>query len=121
MFGFYAKGMELIDIAMLKRDNLDGDILTYKRRQKGKEHKVELGDKAKSIIKKYCSENNEYLFPIIQRKWIYSYSTARNELADSLKKIGMILQLPVKLTFSMNIYSWQAILNSSNIAELLVP
>lgn len=120
MFGFYTKGMELVDIAMLKRENLDGNTLIYKRRHKGKEHKVELGEKAMSIIEKYHNANNEYLFPIIQRKWTYSYSTARNEFAVSLKKIGMILQLPVKLTFSMNIHTWQAIIKSSNIAEMLV-
>ncbi len=120
MFGFYTKGMELVDIAMLKRENLDGNTLIYKRRQKGKEHKVELGEKAMSIIEKYHSDNNEYLFPIIQRKWTYSYSSARNEFADSLKKIGMMLHLPVKLTFSMNIHSWQTIIKSSNIAEMLV-
>ncbi len=120
MFGFYTNGMELIDIAMLKRVNLNGNTLTYKRRQKGKERMVPLGDKAMSIIEKYKNEGKEYLFPIINRKWMYSYSTARNEFADSLKKIGMKLHLPVKLTFSMNIYSWQTIMQSANIAELII-
>lgn len=120
MFGFYAKGMELIDIAMLREGNLDGNILTYNRRQKGKEHKVELGEKAISIVEKYKKEGKEYLFPIIHRKWMYSYNTARTEFADSLKKIGEKIQLPVKLTFSMNIYSWHTILNSANIAELII-
>lgn len=120
MFGFYTKGMELIDIALLKKENLNGNTLTYRRRQKGKEYKVELGDKAMSIVEKYQNVDKEYLFPIIRRKWIYSYSTARTEFADSLKKIGIILHLPVKLKFSMNIHSWQSIINSSNIAEMLV-
>lgn len=120
MFGFYAKGMELIDIAMLKRENLNGKTLTYNRRQKGKERKVELGEKAISLIEKYHCDDNDYLFPVIQRKWMYSYSTARIEFADSLKKIGMKLQLPVKLTFSMNIYSWESIIKNVNIAEALV-
>lgn len=120
MFGFYAKGMELIDIALLKRENLNGKTLTYNRRQKGKERKVELGEKAISIVEKYHCDDNEYLFPVIQRKWMYSYTTARNEFADSLKKIGMKLQLPVKLTFSMNIYSWESIIKNVNLAEVLV-
>jgi len=120
MFGFYTHGMELVDIAMLKKNNLEDNILTYKRRQKGKERKVVLGDKALSIVKKYNNVENEHLFPIIQRKWMHSYSTARNEFAVSLNKIGEMLQLPEKLTFSMNIYSWQSIMQSANIAEMLV-
>ena len=120
MFGFYAKGMELIDIAMLRKGNLNGNTLTYNRRQKGKERKIELGEKAMSIVEKYRSDDNDYLFPIIQRKWTYSYSTVRNEFADSLNKIGKKLQLPVKLTFSMNIYSWESIIKNINLAEVLV-
>lgn len=120
MFGFYAKGMELIDIAMLRKGNLNGNTLTYNRRQKGKERKIELGEKAMSIVEKYRSDDNDYLFPIIQRKWTYSYSTVRTEFADSLNKIGKKLQLPVKLTFSMNIYSWESIIKNINLAEVLV-
>ena len=120
MFGFYAKGMELIDIAMLRKGNLNGNTLTYNRRQKGKERKIELGEKAMSIVEKYRSDDNDYLFPIIQRKWTYSYSTVRNEFADSLNKIGQKLQLPVKLTFSINIYSWESIIKNINLAEVLV-
>ena len=101
MFGFYAKGMELIDIAMLRKDNLNSNTLNYNRGQRGKEHKVEFGEKAISIVNKYRGDDNDYMFPIIQRK--YSYSTVRNEFADSLNKIGIRLQLPIKLTFSMNI------------------
>lgn len=121
MFGFYAKGMELIDIAMLKRENLTQNTLRYKRRQKGKERQVDLGDKAMFIVEKYKNDCKEYLFPIIQRKWMYSYTTARAEFADSLKKIGSILQLPGKLTFNMNIYSWESIIRNVNIAESLIP
>lgn len=120
MFGFYTQGMELIDIAMLKKENLSAHTLVYKRRQKGKERKINLGDKALAIIEKYNNGDSEYLFPIIQRKWRYSYSTARNEFADSLSKIGIKLQLPVKLTFSMNIYSWESVIRNVNIAEALV-
>lgn len=120
MFGFYAKGMELIDLAMLKRENLNGSTLIYNRRGKGKERKVELGHKAMAIVDKYNREDCEFLFPIIQRKWMYSYSTARRELADSLKIIGMKLQLPINLTFSMNIYSWKSVIKNANIAEALI-
>lgn len=120
MFGFYAQGMELNDVANLKAGNIDGRTLTYKRRQKGKERTVVLGDKAMAIIEKYRNDSRQYLFPIIQRKWMLSYTSARNEVADSLNKIGQRLDPPIKLTFSMNSYSWQAIIKSANLAEMVV-
>lgn len=120
MFGFYNQGMELVDIAMLRKENLIGNILSYRRRQKGKKRTIILGDRSLSIISKYRDDNKEYLFPIIQRKWMYSYTTARTEIADSLTKIGRMLTPPQKLTFSMNIHSWESIIKQTNIAEALI-
>lgn len=120
MFAFFAHGMELVDVASLKKDNLNGNTLVYRRRQKGKEHEIVLGDKAMGIIEKYDNHNTEYLFPIIPRKWEYSYTTAQVEISDSLNKIGQLLKPSIRLTFSMNIHSWQSIINSVNITENLV-
>jgi len=64
LFGFYAKGMELVDVANLKVENLNGNILTYHRRLKGKERTVMLGNAALSIIRKYHDKNRDYLFPL---------------------------------------------------------
>lgn len=120
MFGFYAQGMELTDVANLKVENIRGNILTYRRRLKGKERTVMLGNDALSIIRKHHDKGSDYLFPLIQRQWRYSYTTVRNEIAVSLKKIGQILDLPVPLTYSMNIYSWQSIIRNADIAKLFI-
>ena len=120
MFGFYTHGMELTDIATLTRDNLDGNVLTYRRRLRGRERRVTLGAKAMSIVDRYRDVDREYLFPILRRRWTYAYTTARNGLAESLATIGRRLEPPVRLTFSMNIHSWQSLINTANIAEALV-
>lgn len=120
IFGFYAQGMELIDVANLKDSNLKNNILSYRRRQKGKERSVKLGENALAIIRKYHDKERGYLFPLLRRQWTYSYSTVRVEIAASMKKIGQMLNLPSGLTYSMNIYSWQSIIRSSNLAELLI-
>ena len=120
MFGFYAKGMEFVDVANLKVENLNGNILTYRRRLKGKERTEMLGKGALSIIRKYQDKSRDYLFPLLQRRWMYSYTTVRSEIAISLKRIGRMLELPIPLTYSMNIYSWQSIIRNANIAKLLI-
>ena len=111
MFGFYAQGMEFIDVANLRTDNLKDNVLTYRRRLKGKVRNVVLGNRALAIISK---------FPILQRKRSYAYSTVKVEIAASLKKIGQMLNLLHSLTFSMNIYSWQSIIRKTNITELFI-
>ena len=120
MFGFYAQGMEFIDVANLRTDNLKDNVLTYRRRLKGKVRNVVLGNRALAIISKYHDDNNDYIFPILQRKRSYAYSTVKVEIAASLKKIGQMLNLLHSLTFSMNIYSWQSIIRKTNITELFI-
>lgn len=120
LFGFYAKGMELVDVANLKVENLNGNILTYHRRLKGKERTVMLGNAALSIIRKYHDKNRDYLFPLLQRQWMYSYTTVRCEIAASLKRIGQMLEQPISLTYSMNIYTWQSIIRNADIAKLFI-
>lgn len=120
IFAFYAQGMELVDVVSLTSTNLSGNLLTYQRRNKGKKHCVVLGEKAMSIIEKYHDERHAYIFPLIQRQWMHSYASVRNEISVSLKEVGRRLNLTSNLTFSMNIYSWQAMAKSVNIAELLV-
>lgn len=120
IFGFYAQGMEFIDVANLRTDNLKDNILTFRRRLKGKIRQVVLGKKALAIISKYHDDNNDYIFPILKREKLYAYSTVKVEIASSLKKIGQMLNLSHNLTFSMNIYSWQSIIRKNNITELFI-
>lgn len=120
MFGFYAQGMELANIVNLRVDNLNGNILTYRKRGNGTERSVILGDKALSIIRKYHDKDRDSLFSLNRRRWPYSYTTIRTVIATSLKKIGQLLNLSSGLTFSMNIHVWKSISQSTNIAELLV-
>lgn len=119
MFAFYAGGMELVDVANLKVDDLEGNVLTYNRRLKGARRVVVLGDKSMSIIAKYSLPGRKYLFPLIERKWMLAFKTVSEEVSRNLKAIGDRLRNPVKLTFSMNRYTWLNLIKTSPIAELL--
>lgn len=119
MFGFYARGMELTDIANLKSSNLNGNTLSYRRRQTGHLKNIIIGRKALCIINKYIASGNDYIFPLFSLSREYSYSTVQTKISAYLKKISRLLELPFNLTFNMNIYSWQHIIHSSNISEIL--
>ena len=119
MFGFYAQGMELTDIANLKLNNLNGNTLSYRRRQTGHLKNIIIGRKALCIINKYIASGNDYIFPLFSLSREYSYSTVQTKISAYLKEISRLLELPFNLTFNMNIYSWQHIIHSSNISEIL--
>ncbi len=121
MFCFYAHGLELVDVANLRVENLRGDVLSYRRRLKGKAVEVKLGEKAMAIVRRYAEAGNPYIFPMLQRKGkAYSFTYVRDEFSKAMKRIGHAVVSPVSLTFGMSRYSWLAIMAASNVAEMIV-
>ena len=73
-----------------------------------------------AIVAKYSGSDSEFLFPILRRKWVRSYASARAELGAALRGVGERLGLPVRLTFGMSRCSWEALSKSANVAESLI-
>lgn len=120
MFGFYARGMELVDIANLRPEDLDGNVLTFRRRKIGSPRSVRLGDKAMAIVARYAGGSGGYLFPVLERKWVRSYYSVRTEFAVALKEIGERLGLSRRLSFGMGRHTWLRLLESADISDLLM-
>lgn len=119
MFGFYCGGMELIDIANLEYSNVKNGVLIYRRRLKGHERKVILGEQAIKIIERYKGMSNKYLFPLLSKSEYALFASVRNYACQSLKAIGRAVNYP-KLCFNMNITAYHYILSEVNIPELLL-
>jgi len=121
MFSFYTHGMELTDIAGLKKENLSGNTLQYNRRTSGKYTTVVLGDKALEIINRHSEADSNYLLPLSQRdgKPII-YQTVKTVSYRALQTIGEMLSPKQKLSFSMTRASWQSMIANINLAEAIV-
>lgn len=117
MFGFYCGGMELIDIANLTSFNIQNGVLVYRRRLKGHERKVFLGQQAMKIIERYKSKSEKYLFPLLTDKTLFT--SIRNYACQKLKRIGKAVGYP-KLSFNMNITAYNSMLSEVNLSELLL-
>lgn len=119
MFSFYCGGMELIDIANLGYSNIKDGMLIYRRRLKGLERKVVLGEQATKIIERYKGESDKYLFPLLSKSEYVLFASIRNYVCQSLKAIGRAVNYP-KLSFNMNITTYHSMLSEVNIPELLL-
>ena len=64
MFAFYCRGMELVDVVNLTKNNIRDGKLTYNRRSKGLLKTVTLDHNALAIIEQYKNCSSTYLFPI---------------------------------------------------------
>ena len=65
---FLLRGMPFVDLAFLRRCDLQGNVITYHRRKTSRKLTVVVGKEAMEIIQKYmyAIPDSPYLFPIIQ-------------------------------------------------------
>lgn len=119
MFGFYCRGMELVDIVNLTKSNLSGDMLVYRRRSKGLEKAIPIDSRAMQIIRKYESMSDTYIFPVKEMYKGVQFHTLRDRVYTYMKIIGMVIKFP-RLTFNMNVSSWNALMSRVNLSGILL-
>lgn len=119
MFGFYCHGMELSDVINLRKENVDGQVLFYNRRQKGTTKSVPLDKAAIDIIKKYDGASENYLFPLKETYPGLLYYSISERVRKSMKKIGEKVGRP-NLSFGSNISAWQQIVSQLDLSSILL-
>lgn len=64
-FSFYARGMNLVDIAHLKKDDLRAGRIEYTRRKTGQHYSVAINDHTAAILNRYDAPATQYCFPVL--------------------------------------------------------
>ena len=112
LFSFYTRGMSFIDMAHLKKKDLQNGFLSYRRRKTGQQLIIKWEKCMQEIEEKYDKESSIYLLPIIKP---YSktdertqYIYAGHNINRSLKAIGKELGLSLPLTMYTSRHSWRA-------------
>lgn len=119
MFSFYTRGMSFIDIAYLRKKDLNADVLTYRRRKTGQQLYIKWEKCMQDIVNMYSDPKSEYLLSIIdpksnvphRRQYLY----AAHNVNRSLKMIGGMLGIRTPLTMYVSRHSWASIAKSKNV------
>ena len=99
-FGYFMGGINFVDIAYLKTDNIVDGRLIYTRRKTHKLIRLPLQPKAQEIIERYRQDGALFLFPILsafhkteqqQRNRVHKVISKVNE---RLKEVGKELEIP---------------------------
>lgn len=119
MFSFYTRGMSFVDMAYLKKKNLQNGILSYRRQKTNQQLFVKWEKPMQDIIDKYDTSGTPYLLPIV--KDVNSdvrrqYLNASHLVNVKLKKIGIDLGLPIVLTSYVARHTWASIAHSKNVS-----
>lgn len=113
IFSFYTRGMSFVDIAYLKKSDISGEFLNYRRRKTGQRLTIRMEKGIAEIISRNSSDNSPYLLPIISsndraeaRK---QYLAGMRAVNRNLKKIAGVLGIHQMLSMYVARHSWASI------------
>ena len=118
LFCFYTRGMSFIDMAYLRKKDLQNGTLSYRRRKTGQQLFIKWEKCMQDILDKYPINETEYLLPIITKQdedYRKQYANKLHHVNYLLKKIGKLLDLPIPLTMYVGRHSWASIDKSRNV------
>ncbi len=117
MFSFYTRGMSFIDMAYLKKSDLQNGILTYRRRKTGQQLSIKWEKCMEKIVYKYPQTQTDYLLPIIKESGNERrlYDNALHLVNYHLKDLSSMLKLQRPLTMYVARHSWASAAKARNI------
>ena len=117
MFSFYTRGMSFIDMAYLKKSDLQNGILTYRRRKTGQQLSIKWEKCMEDIVSKYAQNQTDYLLPIIKEtvNERRQYDNALHMVNYHLKDLSSLLKLQRPLTMYVARHSWASAAKAKNI------
>ena len=118
LFSFYTRGMSFVDMAYLRKKDLNNGMLLYRRKKTGQLLSILWEGYMQEIIDKYDTGGTPYLLPIIRKLGTderKQYTNAAHLINRQLKSIGEKLKLPIPLTMYVARHSWASIARSKNI------
>lgn len=118
LFSFYTRGMSFIDMAYLRRTDIQHDILTYRRHKTGQCLSMAWLPEMEELVRRNHEDGQPYLLPIINRCVAderRAFKTMQYRVNHALKSIGRSLGLPRPLTMYVARHSWASIAQASQV------
>ena len=109
MMSFYLRGMSFIDMAYLRKTDLENGRVTYRRRKTGQQLTIEWTKEMQTILDKYPENPTQYLLPIIIKEDGNQRRHSRNvneSINHHLKKVAEKVGILSPLTMYCARHSW---------------
>ncbi len=123
LFSFYTRGMSFIDMAYLKKNDLQNGVLSYRRHKTNQQFFIKWEKPMEEIISKYSNTESPYLLPIIKdsrKDTRKQYKSAAHLINQKLKILGKMIDSPVTLTTYVARHTWANIAKSKNISISII-
>lgn len=117
LFSFYTRGMSFIDMAFLKKTDLQNGVLSYRRRKTGQQMFIRWEKCMQEILDKYPVNETGHLLPIVKKpeNGRTQYRNMQRLVNNKLKEISEMAGLQMNLTMYVSRHSWASIARSQNV------
>lgn len=119
LFSFYTRGMSFVDIAYLKKTDLNNTYLIYKRKKTGQELKIAWRKEMQELVDRNSSKDGVHLLGILdensKKSLRFQYHYTQCIINTALKRLGKQLNLETNLTMYVARHSWATIARQKNI------
>lgn len=122
MFSFYNIGMNFIDIANLKMNNIVNGRIEYIRAKTHRPYSIKLTEPTLKILSYYTEgkKKNDFVFNIIEGKspeeQLNSYKNIRRSYTKWLKKLAKKCDIKANLTAYVARHTWASIAKDMNMS-----
>jgi len=118
LLSFYLRGMSPIDLAFLRKSDLNNGHLTYCRRKTGQQINIQWEKHMQQIIDKYPDTGTQYMLPFIRHEdgtEMQQYRVMARKINRKLKKLSSLLRISTPLTLYVARHSWASIAYAENV------
>lgn len=119
IFSYCTRGMAFVDIAYLKRSNIQNGVICYTRRKTGQLLTIRIEPSIQRIIDRYADANSPYIFPILKTldavEAYEQYQSALNAYNRHLGCLSRILGCGCRLTSYTARHSWATAARDHNV------
>lgn len=125
LFSFYARGMSFVDMAYLRKEDLQDGVITYRRKKTDQVIELKVTSAMKAILKRFSpqTKNSTYLLPIITNKNVperLQYESALRLQNKRLKILSSFFGLKKELSTHMARHSWASLAKLANLPTAVI-
>ncbi len=129
LFSFYTMGMNMADMAKLRKSSIKDDTLYYRRSKSGRTYEIKLNQKAWNILRYFgydAKKKNDLLFPMAEK--VSDPEKVRLRIQDKVKQTNKHLKIiaaelgleNINLTTYVSRHSWATIADQMGIDRRLI-
>jgi len=125
-FSYLTAGINFIDIAKLRKENIVDSKVVYIRNKTSKQIMIPLQEQTLKLVAKYHDASSPFLFPILSPFHKTDVQIANRlhkvlaKINKHLKEIGKKLKLPIPLTTYVARHSFATVLKRAGVATSII-